>query len=341
MNPTTTNPILEAAQLSVGYRHKGNSRIVLGGLDLRLSPGKFICLLGPNGTGKSTLLRTLSGLQAPLSGQLKLGNQTLDQIPPRDRAKQLSIVFTDSIPIGRMTSKDYVALGRHPFSGRFGGLDQNDVSKIDQALEAVGAMSLAHRQIAELSDGERQKVTIARALAQESRLMLLDEPTAYLDLPRRVECMQLLRDLCHQQSIGMLLSSHDLDLALRFADELWILTPDGKLAQGYPEALALNGTLKRSFANENLDWDDEQGSFRTHKTPCQFITLEGSGPERLWTQRALQRLGYGMTEDPRQSRFQISITHGANEPSWTLAQPSGTHTFSSLEALISQLVQSP
>jgi iron complex transport system ATP-binding protein len=339
MNSASTVQRLAVSDLIVGYHVKGQAQATLKELNLAINAGEFICLLGPNGTGKSTLIRTLAGMQPALSGQLLLEGQAFHDISPRERARLVSIVFTDSLPIGMMDAYSFAALGRHPYSGWLGGLCDKDHERIRWALESVGAEALSARQLAELSDGERQKVSIARALTQESRLMLLDEPTAFLDLPRRVELMRILRDLAHREQIGMLLSTHDLDLALRYADRLWLITPDGELIQGQPEQLALNGELERAFASENLDWDANAGSFRTHKTPCLFVTLEGEGPAALWTRRAFERLGLGVTDDATQATFNAVLTQGESGPTWTISKDDETQQFTSIEAVISWIRQ--
>ncbi|CAA6677436.1 MULTISPECIES: ABC transporter ATP-binding protein [unclassified Lentimonas] len=339
MNTVNTVPKLNVEDLVIGYQVKGQSQATLKALNLAIQGGEFICLLGPNGTGKSTLIRTLAGVQAPLSGNLQLQGKDFHAITPRERARMVSIVFTDSMPIGMMDAYAFAALGRHPYSGWLGGLNDHDHIRIQWALEAVGAEALSQRQVAELSDGERQKVSIARALAQESQLMLLDEPTAFLDLPRRVELMRILRDLSHREQIGMLLSTHDLDLALRYADRLWLITPDGELIQGAPESLALSGELERAFANENLDWDPEAGAFRTHKTPCVMVALSGEGPAALWTSRAFARLGIGITEDANHAFFSTTISQHESKTSWVVTKGSDTHTFTCIEDLVDWIRQ--
>lgn len=339
MKTSHTAPKLDVEDLVIGYQVKGQPQATLKALNLAIQGGEFICLLGPNGTGKSTLIRTLAGAQAALSGKLQLQGKAFHSITPRERARMVSIVFTDSMPVGMMDVYAFAALGRHPYSGWLGGLDENDHARIRWALEAVGAETLSERQVAELSDGERQKASIARALAQESQLMLLDEPTAFLDLPRRVELMRILRDLAHREQIGMLLSTHDLDLALRYADRLWLITPDGELIQGAPEALALSGELERAFANENLDWDPEAGSFRTHKTPCLLAMLSGEGPAALWTQRAFARLGIGITEDATQAAFETVLTQDGNNPHWVISKAGETFRFNQIEAVVKWIRQ--
>jgi iron complex transport system ATP-binding protein len=301
---------LRAKQLSIGYRQGPQSTPVAEALDGSLRGGEFVCLLGPNGAGKSTLIRTLAGMQPPLDGEVILADKSLSTIAPRERARAVSVVLTEALPMGMMDAYSLVSLGRHPYSGWLGGLDVRDHERIEWALKAVGAGPLARRQVAELSDGERQKVFIARALAQEAKLMLLDEPTAYLDLPRRVELMSILRNLARREGLALLLSTHDLDLAIRFADRLWLLSAEGALIQGAPEALALDGQLADVFANENIDWDAGSGSFRTHPEPCLRVQLSGDGLERIWTERALERMGFGLTEEAGGAAFAVDVRAG-------------------------------
>jgi len=321
---------LTATQLEIGYQHGAETTTVARGLDCSLRGGEFVCLLGPNGSGKSTLIRTLAGMQTPLAGELQLSGRALGDIAPRERARAVSVVLTEAMPTGMMDAYSLVSLGRHPYSGWFGGLTAQDRERIEWALDAVSAMPLANRQVAELSDGERQKVSIARALAQEAKLMLLDEPTAFLDLPRRVELMSILRNLAQRENLALLLSTHDLDLALRFADRLWLMTPEGNLIQGAPEALALNGQFAEVFASENLDWDAATGSFRTHPIACLKVQLEGEGLERIWTQRALERLGFGLATEGATAAFALTVSAG----NWQVERFGLSQYFGDIESLI-------
>ncbi|MGJ8648772.1 MAG: ABC transporter ATP-binding protein [Opitutaceae bacterium] len=325
---------ITTSALTIGYTHKGVTNTVAKDLELTLNAGEFVCLLGPNGAGKSTLIRTLAGMQKPLSGSIQLQGKDFSDIAPRERARMVSVVLTETFPSGMMDAYTLVSLGRHPYSGWLGGLNNNDRERIDWAFNAVGAEALATRQVAELSDGERQKVSIARALAQESKVMLLDEPTAFLDLPRRVELMSILRNLAHREQMGLLLSTHDLDLALRFADRIWIVNEDGSIQQGYPEALALEGTLERVFANENLDWDAELGSFRAHPTPCLNVYMHGEGIHYAWTKRALERLGFGITDAQGKAAFSIEITQANDCATWAVQYKDEQPVFTEIRVLI-------
>ena len=321
---------ITAKQLSIGYQRSTGETIVASGLDCSLRGGEFVCLLGPNGAGKSTLIRTLAGMQKPLAGELRLSGKVMRDIAPRERARAVSVVLTEAMPSGMMDAYSLVSLGRHPYSGWFGGLTGQDRERIDWSIDAVGARPLANRQVSELSDGERQKISIARALAQEAKLMLLDEPTAFLDLPRRVELMSILRNLAHQENLALLLSTHDLDLALRFADRVWLMRPEGNLLQAAPEALALNGKFAEVFATENLDWDVSTGSFCAHPAAYLKVRLEGQGIEQVWTQRALERLGFGIGQDNEEAAFSLKVSKNL----WEVERFGLNQNFEDIESLI-------
>lgn len=329
MTRTALNPALTACDLSIGYDHGKATGCIAKDLQLALEAGEFVCLLGPNGVGKSTLIRTLAGMQAQLKGQIQISGKHYGSIPPRDRARLVSVVLTEAAPMGMMDAYTMVSLGRHPYSGWFGILNTHDRARIEWAFEAVGATGLAQRQVAELSDGERQKITIARALAQETQVMLLDEPTAFLDLPRRVELMRILRDLAHKEKLALLLSTHDLDLALRFADRLWVLNNDGLVIQGYPEVIAMSGEFAKVFESENLEWDPAIGSFRAHPMPCLYAKVEGQGVAALWTRRALERLGFGLTAQAEKAALNIIV-----EMEWLLIINGQEYSFTDLAKLI-------
>lgn len=323
--------ILSAHSLTIGYQTGSNVGVIADDLELGLQAGEFVCLLGPNGAGKSTLIRSLSGMQDPVRGSIRLSGNDLSDISPRERARLISVVLTENTAVGMMDAYAMVSLGRHPYSGWFGNLDQCDRERIDRALQSVGATDLASRQVAELSDGERQKISIARALAQETKVMLLDEPTAFLDLPRRVELMSILRNLAHKEQLALLLSTHDLDLALRFADRLWVLTPEGKLIQGYPEAIALSREFAKVFESEKLDWDPAIGSFRAHPSPCLHVSVEGDGVAALWTKRAMERMGFGLATEPSTD---VALTISIRDESWEITRGETSENFNDIGSMI-------
>ena len=214
-------------KLSIGYRQKTDSRKVLKDINLSIFSGELVCLLGPNGIGKSTLLRTLSGLLPKLSGTIMINGRALEEYSEKELSKQVGVVLTDHPQLRNMRVEELVALGRSPYTNFFGGLSSEDKVFVDEAISLVGIDKLRGRMIRELSDGERQKVMIARALAQQTPVIILDEPTAFLDFPSKVEVMKLLRNLAHDMHKTILLSTHDLDLAVRLADTLLQVADSG------------------------------------------------------------------------------------------------------------------
>jgi iron complex transport system ATP-binding protein len=295
---TPANLALEAIDLSIGYKTSRRAvKIVANGMNVALRRGELVCLLGPNGAGKSTLMRTLTALQPPLAGRILLNGRETARISPRDLARELSVVLTDRIGVGMMDVYTLVSLGRQPHTDWTGRLRERDHTIVRESLRAVGAEALAARQVAELSDGERQRVMVARALAQEPAVMVLDEITAFLDLPRRVDVMRLLRDLARRQACAVLLSTHDLDLALRTADRVWLLGRDRVLRIGAPEELVLSGAFEHTFEGEGLVFDREQGAFLLASSPTSEVSLRGDGVATAWTARALERLGFRVRRD--------------------------------------------
>ena len=230
---------MEARGLDIGYSSSRKKTLVIASaLDLTLNKGELVCLVGPNGVGKSTLLRTLAGLQSPLQGEVHLDSIPLQKLSSQERAKAISVVLTEGVNVGVMQAFSVVALGRHPYTNWLGSLENEDIDIIRKSLRSVQAEELSRQYFHELSDGERQKIMIARALAQEPAILMLDEPTAFLDLPRRVVIMQVLRNLAHELEKVVLVSTHDLDLALKSADVIWLMSQGGQLNVGAPEDLA-------------------------------------------------------------------------------------------------------
>jgi iron complex transport system ATP-binding protein len=331
-------PLLTAADLVVGYAANKTPLPIAGPLQLSLWPGELVCLLGPNGAGKSTLLRTLAGLQPPLSGQLQVGGTSLAALSAPERARQLSIVLTDRIDAGNLTVRELVRLGRHPHTGWLGGLSAHDEAQVQAALVATGTEAFAPRPVGELSDGERQKVLLARALAQDTPVVLLDEPTAHLDLPNRVALMRLLHGLARQTGKAILLSTHELDLALQAADRIWLLPAEGALRTGTPEDLVLSGSFAAAFAREGLAFDAATGTFALHAPTGPAVHLVGDGAAAFWTRRALEREGFVPTTAAASLHVTVPPAGQTTWLSQVAGQPPQAHA--TVEELLQSLRQS-
>ena len=330
--------ILTTSELVVGYRESRKaSKRVAGPLDLGLARGELVCLLGPNGAGKSTLMRTLTAMQPALGGAVHLTGESLNHMPAAERARRLAVVLTDRVAVGMLTARSVVELGRYPHTGWRGRLIARDHDIVDRALVTAGARELAHRAVVELSDGERQKVMIARALAQEPAVLVLDEITAFLDLPRRVEVMRLLRHLAHHEDKAVLVSSHDLELALRCADRIWLLSKGGELVQGSPEGLVLSGQFSETFASEGVVFDRGSGTFQLYEQTHGEVEVTGDGDVAAWTRRAIERLGFATRTDPGPEERRVEVVGGGGDPRWLWVCRGERQELDSLDELITIL----
>lgn len=222
-------PILATRNLSIGYRH---GLPVREHIEVDLTPGTLTCLVGRNGAGKSTLLRTLCGFLPPKAGHVELLGRPLQEYSQRQLSRTLGVVLTEILgEIHYLTVRQTVETGRYPYCDCFARLDAQDRQEVEQAMRTVGIAPLAERTMARISDGQRQKVMIAKALAQDTELIVLDEPLSFLDLSARVEIMSVLQRLAHENGKTLLLSTHDLDLAFAFADRMWIMDTSGGVGQ--------------------------------------------------------------------------------------------------------------
>lgn len=282
--------ILKAENLTIGYGDKAVQR----GLNLEAQARDLICLTGTNGSGKSTLLRTLAGLQPALGGKVMIGGNDIATLNVHQRSTLFSLVLTDDIDVERLTVRELVAMGRFPYTNWAGALSKKDEEIIDKALKDVHLSHKANAMINHISDGEKQRAVIAKALTQDTPLVLLDEPTAHLDLPNRIEIMLLLRRLSVTTGKSFILSTHELDLALQMADKIWLMTPKG-MEIGMPEDLMLTGSFQSAFGSESFSFDAIDGHCHIHhiKGPMEMaiVTTEGAETHEAWLRRALIRVG--------------------------------------------------
>ena len=241
--------------LQIGYRSNKGTHVVAESITAAIRQGELTCLLGENGVGKSTLLRTLAGFMPPLSGTISMGGRSLEELTPRQLARTVGVVLTERLDVQQMLVTELVAMGRSPYTDFWGRLDDDDWQAVDEAIRLVGIDALRRRQVNTLSDGERQKAMIAKALAQQTPIIYLDEPTAFLDYPSKAEMLLLLRRICREAQKTVFLSTHDLELALQVADTVWLMEHGGTLHIGSPRQLADAGILGRFIERDGMTFD--------------------------------------------------------------------------------------
>lgn len=313
---------IETKHLDIGYGQK----VVQHQLSLSTCEGELTALCGPNGAGKSTLLRTLCGLQPALGGEVIINGKQLQEMKDADRAKAMALVLTDKIMEDRLTVFDLVAMGRVPFLAWHGGLSKKDVEMTEESLRQVGLLHKRNDNITNISDGERQRVMVAKALAQETPIILLDEPTSHLDLPSRIEITLLLKELAHATNKTIILSTHELDLAIQSADHIWLMNRQGVRA-AIPEDLMIDGEMQATFRSDNFCFDDQDGHCVMTHTPSDAylpIKVEGNGLKSNWLRRALIRTGFVLSN----SASVVVKTAGSD-----FLLPNGTQ-FSSIEDVL-------
>ncbi|UCG28139.1 MAG: ABC transporter ATP-binding protein [Bacteroidales bacterium] len=313
MNENRT--ILKTRNLEIGYAGK-RRRPVFSNINLVAGEAEIIALVGQNGIGKSTLLRSLTRLQKSLSGDIFIYNKNLEEYGRLELAKTIGFVSTEIVHISNLTIFDLVGLGRFPHTNWLGRMRENDIRSVRNAINLVGLKHLAYNNINEVSDGERQRAMIARTLAQDTSLMILDEPTAFLDLPSKYEIIHILTELSRTKERTIIFSTHDLNIAMQEADMIWLMLPD-RIMSGSPEDLVLDNSFSNIFANSKLHFDSDTGDFRMKRRPAENIYLYGKGKSLYWTQRALERLGYNLT-DNRNSETAIRLEEEAGKRTWIL-----------------------
>jgi iron complex transport system ATP-binding protein len=305
--------------LSVGY----GSHILLERLNLTLLAGELVCFMGPNGIGKSSLIKTIMGLQPPLSGDIHFSEAgSIEKIA--------SVVLTDRVHHPQLKVIELITLGRYPHLDWRLKLRGKDEQQIENAIIQTRIQHLKESKISELSDGQMQMVMIARALAQDTKIMFLDEPTAHLDLNNRVEIMNLLKRLTRETNRAILMATHELDLALQTADQVWIASSDKIIKSGIPEDLVLDGSFDSVFQFKGYDL--KTGKMWQEQFRKQEISVKGEGYAWLWTKNALERNGYSIAA---KSELTVDITSDGNTVGWQVNDVE----FTSLHALLEYLVK--
>lgn len=305
--------VIEINNLTIGYSDKKSEKIVCENINGSLKSGELTCLLGPNGAGKSTLLKTLCGFLKPLGGSISLNGNDISSFSIKELAKKIGVVLTERPSIQNMTVSQLVSLGRSPYTDFWGRLQSEDQKIVINSIKKVGIWDLRNRLVSDLSDGERQKAMIAKALAQETPVIFLDEPTAFLDLPSKVEVMQLLHYLAQETGKTIFVSVHDLELALQVADKIWLIGKDNnELAFGSPEDLMMKDEFGRFFERDGIQFDNKTGLFVIKNRHYHSINIKGHGFKYVLLRKALSRNGIAVTKD--ESLYRVEIQDNNESP---------------------------
>ncbi|MCX7547558.1 ABC transporter ATP-binding protein [Xanthomarina sp. F1114] len=264
MSENKEHIILETENLNIGYKTKKKESVIASKINIQLQKGELIGLVGANGIGKSTLLRTLTNVQNALNGEVFINGKSLSNYSSEELAKSMSLVLTDPIASKNLSVFELVALGRHPYTNWVGNLTTEDINIVNQALVHTNIETLKHKKCFELSDGQLQKVLIARALAQDTDLIILDEPTTHLDMYHKAYILKLLQKLVKDTGKTILFSSHEIDLAIQLCDKMIVMTPE-KVVTDQPCNLISEGTFNTLFPKDLIVFDETTGSFRVKK----------------------------------------------------------------------------
>jgi iron complex transport system ATP-binding protein len=309
---------MSTTDLVVGYKTDKKDHTLFDNLNLKLKQGELVCFMGSNGIGKSTLIRTLAGLQKPLAGRIEIVND-----------QSVAVVLTDRINSALMTVHDLITYGRYPYLNWSVSLSKRDHELIDNAIQQVHLESIVTKKLFELSDGQLQMVMIAKALAQDTPVLFLDEPTAHLDLNNRVEIMNILRSLCRTAGKSILVATHELDLALQTADSIWLATSNRKIIEGLPEDLVLNSTFDQVFQFKGFDLKTGKMTHEAFRKTS--IHLKGEGHNYLWTKNALERNGYEVSEN---AMIVVTIIEENEQSVWSIENS----TFKTIKGLLESLM---
>jgi iron complex transport system ATP-binding protein len=299
---------IECKGVSIGYHERSSaSAVVKSDLSIRAFGGEMVALIGENGIGKSTLLKTIAGFQPAISGELLIHQRSANDYPSEELARRMSFVSTGIVRVANLTVREMVGLGRFPYTGWFGQLSENDHRIIGEAIRQVGLSGYENRQVNRISDGERQKAMIARALAQDTGIIVLDEPTAFLDLSNKYEIVRILHTLANEQGKCILYSTHDLNTAIATADRIWLMLED-QVVDGIPEEVSYNGYFAKLFPNNpHLLFDPGKGDFQICKEIKGTVQLSATGSQLSLATKALERLGFDVITN-------LSVNQSFNRP---------------------------
>jgi len=322
---------MHTQSLTIGYTEGRTNKVLQENINLSLSSGEIISLMGQNGVGKTTFIKTLSGLHKGISGSVLHQDRLIDEFSKSALAKQISVVLTEKPFAAHLSVIELIALGRHPYSNWLGRLSTSDKQAIDVAMNQTNINYLARKKLYQLSDGQFQKVMIARALAQETDLIILDEPTAHLDLSNKIEIMLLLKSIAGNGK-GVLIATHDLQVSLQLSDRLWLFNFNRPVLDGCPEDLILQGAIDQTLFPVNNNIDLTTGTVKHLDERKGNVLLQGDPTMVHWTAQALQRNGYAVNKD---TNSLISIN--CIDCLWNLESKDTSTSFDSIKDLLMHL----
>jgi iron complex transport system ATP-binding protein len=325
--------ILSIESLKIGYLAGKKETALLPPLNASANEGELIAVIGRNGIGKSTLLRTLTGLQKPLGGEIFYGGRNIREYSRMELAQRVGYISTEIVKVSNMTVYDLVALGRFPHTNWIGKIEKKDDQAIMDAIEKTTMSSFSRKLISELSDGERQKAMIARILAQDSGIMIMDEPTAFLDIAGKYEIFHLLNKLSASSNKTIIFSTHDLQMAISQSDKIWLIL-DNQLIEGAPEDLMLSGAFDNLFHSSAVEFNSEDGTFSFRSKPESSIYLEGESVKRYWTEKAVVRAGIKVSKEMTDPYIMVP---SQDKKKWLLISSTGNYEFLSIYELITYL----
>lgn len=324
--------------LSTGYFGKKETKVIARDIHATISSGELTCLLGANGAGKSTLLRTLSAFLRPLDGNIWIQGKRLTDYSDKELATVIGVVLTEKCHLRNMTVTELIGMGRSPYTGFWGTLSKKDRQIVEDAISLVRIEDLKERMVHTLSDGERQKVMIAKALAQETPIIFLDEPTAFLDYPSKVEILHLLHRLSREMNKTIFLSTHDLELALQIADQIWLMDRKKGVITGTPEDLALDGSLENFFYHrKGIAFEKSTGLYRIDNEFHREVCLKGTSERYIMVQKALRRNGINASANMDSS---VCIEIDEEKKAYILREDSHEYQVETIKELLAVLIES-
>jgi iron complex transport system ATP-binding protein len=331
---TDGKTILSLESLKIGYTKGARKDAILPPINASACRNELVAVIGRNGIGKSTLLRTVTGIQKSLGGKISINNKNLNDYSKLQLAHNIGYISTEAIKVSNMRVYDLVVLGRFPHTNWFGKIDPVNHQAVIDSLEKTGMLSFYDRFVTELSDGERQRVMIARVLAQDTAIMIMDEPTAFLDISSKYEIIHLMNELARYRGKTIIYSTHDLETAISQTDKIWLLLDD-QLREGAPEDLILEGSFEHLFDSSKVSFNSGNGTLSIKKDEKESVFVEGEGAVKYWTEKAVNRAGFSIAKEKRDT---VVRAPSEKNTKWVLLREDLYLEFGSIYELVAFLI---